>query len=136
MAINWHGNRVMGTVEKELLQRVRFACMAVEAEIKGLMKRGGITGEAERPARRGERIGAVHSKPGEPPYVQTGTLRRSITHEVIDSKFLGRVGTNVEYAKPLEYGTRNMRPRPFMRPGAHQAEPSVRKILGAEIKGT
>lgn len=36
--------------------------------------------------------------------VDSGQLRNSITHEVIDGN-VGRVGTNVEYAPYVEYGT-------------------------------
>ena len=46
-----------------------------------------------------------------------GRLRQSIS---IDSSELPalkiRVGTNVMYAPYLEYGTRNIAPRPFVRP--------------------
>ena len=35
--------------------------------------------------------------------VDTGQLRSSITHEVVEKE--GRVGTNVEYAPYVEYGT-------------------------------
>jgi hypothetical protein len=44
-----------------------------------------------------------------------GVLRASITHEVVIANLV-RVGTNVEYARPLEFGTTRMAPRPFMRP--------------------
>lgn len=45
---------------------------------------------------------------------KTGTLRESITYEV--HKHYATVGTNIEYAVFLEYGTKNMGPYPFMRP--------------------
>lgn len=55
------------------------------------------------------------SAPGAAPAVQTGRLRQSITvQQVNDSTF--RVGTNVEYAEYLEFGTFTMHARPFMRP--------------------
>lgn len=46
------------------------------------------------------------SAPGEPPAVDTGLLRASITH-LIEKEFfawVGKVGTNVEYAAILEFG--------------------------------
>lgn len=58
------------------------------------------------------------SAPGQPPGVDTGTLRRSVQvdRSQVDSELKARVGTNVEYARPLEYGTINMAARPWMRP--------------------
>jgi HK97 gp10 family phage protein len=50
--------------------------------------------------------------------VDTGRLRASITHEVSvrGRDVTGRVGTNVEYARYVEFGTRRMRARPYLRP--------------------
>jgi HK97 gp10 family phage protein len=63
------------------------------------------------------RSGPPRSKPGEPPRVDTARLRQSIQPSVVDegSVIRGRVGTNVEYAPLLEYGTSKMAPRPFLR---------------------
>lgn len=47
--------------------------------------------------------------------VDTGRLRGSITHAVDDDT--AYIGTNVEYAAYVECGTsRNMDPRPYLRP--------------------
>lgn len=71
--------------------------------------------------------------------VDTGRLRGSITHEVTKDGAQVRavVGTNVEYAAPVEYGTHaagepdapgkvshspgGTAPRPFLRPGLARA---------------
>jgi phage gpG-like protein len=67
------------------------------------------------------------STPGEPPAVVTGTLKRSLTHEYIkDSRgFCGVVGTNVEYASGLEFGTFRIAARPFMRPALNAKRPTL-----------
>lgn len=57
------------------------------------------------------------SAPGDAPAVNTGRLRQSITALRI-SPMNWRVGTNVDYALHLEFGTRTMAPRPFLRPAA------------------
>lgn len=55
------------------------------------------------------------SAPGDAPAVDTGRLRQSIVAlKVGDARW--RVGTNVQYALYLEFGTRRMAPRPFIRP--------------------
>lgn len=55
------------------------------------------------------------SAPGDSPAVDTGRLRQSIgVQKVAQGHY--RVGTNVQYAPLLEFGTRKMAARPFMRP--------------------
>lgn len=62
------------------------------------------------------------SKPGRPPRVRTGTLRRSWTTKSnrIARNWKGgyrlTLGSNVKYARALEYGypPRNLKPRPYV----------------------
>ena len=59
------------------------------------------------------------SAPGETPAVDTGTLVNSISTWVdsqSDERIVMGVGTGILYAKFLEFGTRHMEARPFMRP--------------------
>jgi len=81
-------------------------CIRVESRAKRGMSPGG-SGKKHVP-----------SAPGSPPAVDTGRLRASITHELGDDSgdLVGRVGTNVTYAKHLELGTSEMAARPFLRP--------------------
>lgn len=61
--------------------------------------------------------GAFPSSPGEPPHLQTGLLRMSVTYEVDteSTPMQGRVGTNLDYGKFLELGTRRgLKPRPWL----------------------
>lgn len=61
------------------------------------------------------------SAPGQSPAVDTGRLRQSI--DIDDSKISSlkiRVGTNVQYAPALEYGSRTIAPRPFLRTAAER----------------
>ncbi len=55
--------------------------------------------------------------------VDTGRLRSSITHElaVDDRGLLARVGTNVEYAIFVEFGTRFAPAQPYLRPALRAA---------------
>ena len=95
-------------------------------DIKLSMKDSGPAGK--RGATREERA-ANRSKPGEPPHVDTGRLRASIQVNWMgggetgqdappqpSEPFTVRVGTNVEYAYGLEFGTSKVAPRPFLRP--------------------
>jgi HK97 gp10 family phage protein len=60
-------------------------------------------------------FGTSPSSPGEPPGVDTGTLRNSIGW-VAQGAEARRIQDGVEYGVYLEFGTENMRPRPFMGP--------------------
>jgi len=53
----------------------------------------------------------------EPPRVDTGRLRASITHRGVRSSagaYRQEVGTNVEYAEDVELGTSKTMPHPFL----------------------
>jgi HK97 gp10 family phage protein len=63
------------------------------------------------------------SAPKEAPAVDTGALINSITVE-FPSRLTGIIAPHTEYAIYLEYGTRNMAPRPFMRPAAEKVRPA------------
>lgn len=67
-----------------------------------------------RSTKRGRRFKGA--PPGEFPRLRTGTLRSSISVERLSDGFSVAVGPSVFYGKYLEFGTRRMAARPFMRP--------------------
>lgn len=72
-------------------------------------------------------VGELSAKEHAP--VDTGNLRRSITHEVIrgqDGWFV-QIGTNVDYAIFQELGTRFHPAHPFLRPAIE----AVRRLLAS-----
>lgn len=73
------------------------------------------------------------SAPGEPPAPDTGHLRNSIDYQ-LTSETTARVGTNLEYAAPLEMGTIRIAPRPFMRPSFHKAAPQMGPVVASELR--
>lgn len=48
--------------------------------------------------------------------VRTGTLFRSIHHEISGGGLSAEIGTDVEYAGYVEFGTSKMAPQPYMGP--------------------
>lgn len=60
--------------------------------------------------------------------VDTGRLRSSISFEV-DTRATATVGTNVEYAPYVEYGTSRMAAQPYLRPAVHEYEAKMRGIV-------
>lgn len=51
--------------------------------------------------------------------VDTGRLRNSITHAVVEGEKAVYIGTNVEYAPYVELGTSRQEAQPFLRPAAN-----------------
>lgn len=68
--------------------------------------------------------------------VDTGHLRRSITHEVEsdNEKTVGRVGTNVEYAIWVEKGTSKTPAQPFLIPSVEENQDKIQDIFRKELE--
>jgi hypothetical protein len=73
--------------------------------------------------------GAFRSAVGSFPFKQTGRLRASVAYEIDENNLVARVGTNVNYGRWLELGTRRLQPHPWLRPSLAMATPQVRRIL-------
>lgn len=81
------------------------------------------------------------SAPGEPPMSDTGRLANSIEFDKV-GPLTATVGSNLDYALWLEYGTASMNfaggvggPRPFMRPAVERIKPLFIGRLEGIIKG-
>lgn len=82
------------------------------------------------------------SRPGEPPALITGHLRRSVTVRGPSKTTRGweaRVGPTAEYGEIQERGGRTGRghratlpARPYVRPGVHLSRPGIERIFKAE----
>lgn len=64
--------------------------------------------------------------------VKTGTLRRSITTQ-FPTDLSAVVGPSVHYGIFLEFGTRRMAPRPYMRPAAEAVLPGFAAAVKAAL---
>lgn len=142
---NWHGDLVQARIRAEMARRVDAACNLVEVEAKLSLNVAGTGKHAKtfkyrdkegniKTKRKGSRIyGSSPSAPGEPPHKQLGHLRRSVTREVVE--LVGRVGTNLNYGRWLELGTRLMKARPWLRRALRQKQDAAQAILSAPMKG-
>lgn len=108
--------------------------LAATAHLEGAVKQEISVGQATRRTASGTLVGLEPSKPGYPPHVLTGRLRQSIAHAVTfeGQAVVGKVGTNVEYAPFLEFGTRRMEARPFLRPTLFRERKRIAAILKGE----
>lgn len=67
--------------------------------------------------------------------VDTGRLRNSIAHTVDESEQAAYIGTNVEYAAFVEFGTsRHPEPQPYLRPAATEHNDEYKQIAEASLK--
>lgn len=76
------------------------------------------------------------SLPGEYPRKRTGNLRKEIEYWMdTESRAAAWVGATVDaqYWSDLEYGTKRMAARPFLRPRAYENRDRIRQIIQSEI---
>jgi HK97 gp10 family phage protein len=67
--------------------------------------------------------------------VKTGLLRRSIHTVMAANGQSATVGPSVEYGAYVEFGTRRMGARPYMRPAAEQVLPQFAAAVKAALAG-
>ncbi|MBA7558320.1 hypothetical protein ES705_51119 [subsurface metagenome] len=116
----WYGKEVNSAVAKRVMDAIKVGCYLVEGDAKQSMKPGS--------GKEYKRGGKIHraSAPGQPPAVDTGRLRASISSNWTGSgmakgkvkspaeaddgvgqptkELTGVVGSNVVYARRLELG--------------------------------
>lgn len=122
---------------REINQAVRETALAVLTSAVKSMAREQKTGKIYK---RGN-IRHQSSAPGEAPSVDTGRLIGSINAEMNHvSANKGRVrrgsitiGTNVAYGRYLEFGTRHIKERPWLRPALQRNAPFFSQRLAAAL---
>lgn len=122
----WDTRQLIDTVDGAFARRMERAAAYVASDVKRSMKGGG------KPH--------MPSRPGDPPNIDTGELRRSIHHQVIVQNHIvrGYVIAAAVYARALELGylPNNLLPRPFLRPTLARCQPAIVRILiGKPIQG-
>lgn len=125
--LEWHGDEILKKLATRLEQNMGRATQIVRNEVVRSLNRSQPT----RATSSGRRVGLDPSRPGEPPKQVTSRLKQSIVTAVRRTKdrIIGSVGTNVKYAKHLEFGTRHIAARPFLRPALKAKRDAVRKAL-------
>lgn len=134
--IKWYGEKVFTEATDENVKAMSKAAIYLTNDVKNNFILQGSYREYGK--------GHYSSAPGEPPAIDTGTLRASIIHDVSRSskEVTGRVGvdedyvaahagagTDVRYGLYLELGTANMAARPFLRPALIRCQRVVEDIF-------
>lgn len=144
--VNWHGNQVVKGMQAQARRNVAAAAIRLKSRIQTEISQAG-TLRYHPSTKRGKTSKSfktiynfTHSAPGNPPYKQTGHLRRSIAWEVVSigvaaATVTGRVGTNLKYGRYLELGTKRMKRRPYIVITLRRNEAEIRAILIGGIAG-
>jgi hypothetical protein len=150
--MRWCGEQRHAEIQAEMRRRIEAATRIVRNRARELLKIPGTTFAAygysymgfekdkegklrrvEKKVRKRQKLyGSVRSEPGEPPRKQTGLLRASVATEV--RNLVGRVGTNLDYGRRLELGTRHLAPRPWLRRALAESKDRITAILSKPIK--
>jgi len=125
----FHTREVIKSIEDAASKRMAEAVQAVRTQTLETLSgmRSGKTYYVP-----GTRRTYTASSPGQPPAIATSDLFKSIETE-IEGKgrtVIGRVGTDRKYGPMLEFGTRNMEPRPWLRISFEKSLDKVKSILG------
>lgn len=144
--VNWHGHELAKGLQAAARRNTAAACKRLQSHIKAEISQAGTL--RYNPTTKRGRISKsfktiynfTHSAPGNPPYKQTGHLRRSIAWELVSigvgsATVTGRVGTNLKYGRWLELGTKRIRRRPYIVITLRRHETEIRAILIGGIAG-
>lgn len=110
-------------MEVKVIDRSVEAIHAKERAVRAALNAAGLVAEG---------YAKVHLEQT-PRRVDTGRLRNSISHRAHDDRV--EIGTNVEYAIYVEFGTRRMKPNNFLRSAVGDHLPEYREILKEYLKG-
>lgn len=108
-------NKISSDMKKEIAAGLFVGGLKVEENAKLSIMQGSKTGREYRL----RSVTHIASAPGEAPASNTGRLAASLQTTAKDAGMVVEIaaGTGVvDYAVHLEYGTKNMAERPFMRP--------------------
>ena len=75
----------------------------------------------------------ITSSPGDSPNTDTGALVRSINTEIKEDSVF--VGTSLDYAPSLEFGSINMAPRPFLHKALLSKQSKINGLVIKAVKG-
>lgn len=129
----WFGDSVKAKLVGTAAKNVQLAGVYLKSKIK-LKLSGNRSGRVYRVP--GTKTLYTASAPGEAPASRTGTLRNAIVMKVTKTvntvaAHVGpkKLGPDPGYAFYLEFGTRKMSPRPFLRPVFKEEKGQVEFIL-------
>ena len=139
VVFKWHGPKVLAKTKREMARRLDRCSIVLESGLKDDVGVVGIIDPSKFPGGVPSKLLATApSAPGEPPHKVTGFLQTNIGW-ISPRVLMRRIGTgqgsksSVGYAFFLEFGTRFMAARPWLRPGFYKRVFFIREILGKRM---
>lgn len=123
-------------VETELGKSIAKCCATIQREAQTEMRDTAVDTSISYYSHN-KRIPHHPSIAGNPPAVDTGTLRRSITYTVDEKNLVGYVGSVINdppYGVYLEYGTSRMKPRPWLKPATEKSLETIKRLMAGAVK--
>jgi HK97 gp10 family phage protein len=123
-----------GLLNRAIARGVTKGAIIVQGAARMKILKGPRSGKG-REYKRGKKT-HVASAPGEPPANDTGNLARSVAVVVAQPGVLSTAYVNVgaPYGADLEFGTRNMEPRPFLQPSLDENAAKVGSVVQQELE--
>ena len=127
--------RLSGDLREEAGKAVLATAIEMRADIVKSIQRGPASGRTYKKSNPTRTHTA--SAPGQPPMSDTGRLANSITFDRLGD-LTASVGSALNYAPWLEYGTSRMAARPFFRPAVERMRPKyigkLEELIGRAMK--
>lgn len=132
--VTWNGEKWTDELRKEYRKRIAASAIYLVNVIKADISQSGTLVYSVKPGGKLKRTvrNFTHSRAGNPPYMQTGLLRSSISWEYVPGPInteLARVGTALKYGLYLEKGTRKMAARPYIEVNVRKHAATISSIL-------
>ena len=127
------------TLESKIDVAIRSGAVKVETEARLSMKQGSPSGKTYVISNKnGNKITHIASAPGQAPASINGSS--GLEGSVMAVKALygdgWLVGTNIEYGKHLEFGTKNMAARPWLIPALEKHRKAIYTSIQKAIKAS
>lgn len=126
-----HTKEVSKKIEDTASKRMAEAVQAVRTQVLETLS-GSRSGRTYRVP--GTKRTYTASAPGQPPAQATGQLRQSIATSVGSEgkTVIGMVGTDKIQGKMTEFGTRNMKPRPWLKISFDKSQGKIKSIISGK----
>jgi len=123
---------------------LKIAMIQLQTELRERLSKKG-SGAGYFGGSKGKGYFRTRSAPGEPPAVDTGTLRNSVQSKpqyiagtgmtsIVLTGLVAGVDKDARIPRWLEYGTSRMKPRPFIAPSLEVIRPSVAGTISDQMQ--